>query len=81
LTKEIIQYLHVGVGFPTKALWLKAIHAGNCVSWPGLSIKTVNRHFLESGETQKRHMKGVRQGVRLTKPKLEEVKKESDGEI
>ena len=38
--KPTIWYLHGAVGFPTKALWLKAIPRGNYLSWPLINVNT-----------------------------------------
>ena len=57
LIKQAIRYLHAAVGFPMKDSWIKAIKNGNYVTWPGLTVETVNRHFLESVETQQGNMK------------------------
>jgi hypothetical protein len=38
--------------------------------FPGITAKAVNKHFLESVETQKGHMKKQRLNVRSTKQKL-----------
>ena len=51
-------------------MWVKAIRAGNYVSWPGLTIKKVNKYYPETDETPKGHMRQVRQGVRSTKEKV-----------
>ena len=64
-----VRYLHADAGFPTKATWLKSIRNGNYPTWPRLTIHNVNRHFLESEDTQKGHMWNQRQGVRSTKAK------------
>eukprot|EP00804_Cyclotella_cryptica_P015673 CCRYP_003654-RB/>CCRYP_003654-RB protein AED:0.35 eAED:0.35 QI:0/0/0/1/0/0/4/0/497 len=40
---------------------------GNLVTFPGLTPENINRHFPESDETQKGHMRQTRQGVRSTK--------------
>ena len=72
-TAEIIRYLHASAGFPTKTTWLKAIRAGNYVSWPGLTAKAVNKYFPESDETQQGHMRNVKQGIRSTKERKTET--------
>ncbi len=64
---QTIRYLHAAAGFPTKDSWIKAIKNGNYSTWPGVTAEAVNRHFPESIETQKGHMKKQRQNVRLTK--------------
>ena len=47
------------------------------MGWPGLTQESVNKHFPESDETQKGHMKSQRQGVRSTQEK-EESKNEKE---
>ena len=65
-----IRYLHAAAGFPTKDSWMKAINNGHYQSWPGLTPENVSKHFPESIETQKGHMKKQRQNVRSTKVKM-----------
>lgn len=62
-TKEVVRFLHAALGFPTKATLLTAIRHGNLVTFPGLTTATVTKHFPESDETQKGHMKQTKQGV------------------
>ncbi len=62
-----IRFLHAVAGFPTIETWLKAIKAGNYITRPGITTKTINRHFPESDETTKGHMKKQRQNVRSTR--------------
>ena len=64
---QMIKYHHAAVGYPVKDTWIKAINAGNYTTWPGLTSAAVQKHFPESDETQKGHMKKQRQGVRSTK--------------
>ena len=52
-----VQYLHTSAGFPTKVTWLKSIRNGKYLTWSLLTIKNVNRHFPESEDTQKGHMR------------------------
>ena len=66
-TKEVVRFLHAALGFPTKATLLTAIRNGNLVTFPALNVSNVTKHFPESDETQKGHMKQVKQGVRSTK--------------
>jgi hypothetical protein len=58
-----IRFHHAAAGFPMKETWLKAIKAGNYLTWPGVTAKTVNRHFPKSEETTQGHMKKQRQNV------------------
>jgi len=73
---EMIRYYHAAAGFPTKRTWLSAIKCGNFVSWPGLTVDAARKHFPESEETQKDHMRTQPQGLRSTKirmvPEVEE---------
>ena len=74
--EHTIRYLHASAGYPTKETWLKAIRQphSSYSTWPLVNVKNVNKHFPESEETQKGHMKSQRQGVRSTKitPKKQE---------
>lgn len=67
LIARVIGYLHAAVGFPTCNTWLKAIANGHYISWPGITVNNVRKHFPESVETQKGHTKKQRQNVRSTK--------------
>jgi hypothetical protein len=66
-TKEVVGFLHAALGYPTKATLLTAIRKGFLSSFPALNIANVTKHFPESDETQKGHMKQTKQGVRSTK--------------
>ncbi len=59
---QTIKYLHAAAGYPTEDTWIKAIKAGNYISWPGLTATAARKHFPKSDETQKGHMKRQRQG-------------------
>ncbi len=50
---QAIKYLHAAEGFPTKDTWVKAIKYGNYVSWPGLTIDAVNKHFPDPSKHNK----------------------------
>ncbi len=64
---QSIKYLHATAGFPVKERWIIAIQVGNYVTWPGLTAATVRKHFPDSDEMQKGHMKKQRQRVRSTR--------------
>ncbi len=70
LIPQTIRYLHAAAGFPTKDPWIKVIKHRNYAMFPGITAKAVNKHFLESVETQKGHMKKQHQNVRSTKQKI-----------
>jgi hypothetical protein len=64
---QTIKYHHTSAGYPVEDSWIKGIHAGNYTTWPGLTSAAVQKHFPESDEMQKGHMKWQPQGVRSTK--------------
>ena len=71
---EHVKYLHAALGFPTRETWLAATRAGFLTSWPGLNVTTINKHFPESDETQKGHMKHQRKNLRSTKRPIVDAK-------
>jgi hypothetical protein len=54
---QTIKYLHTAAEYPVEETWTKAINAGKYSTWPGLTTATVRKHFPESDETKKGHMK------------------------
>eukprot|EP00956_Cyclotella_meneghiniana_P007409 scaffold10112_cov34-Cyclotella_meneghiniana.AAC.2 len=56
-TKEVVRFLHAALGFPTKATLLTAAKKGNLITFPGLTPENITKHFPESDETQKGHMR------------------------
>ncbi len=64
---QMIKYLHAAAGYSVKDTLVKAINAGNYTTWPGLTATAVRKHFPESNETQKRHMKHQQQGLGSTR--------------
>jgi len=74
--QQSVKYLHAAAGFPVKDEWLKAVQAGNYVTWPGLMAAAVWKHCPDSDETQKGHMKKQRHGVRSTRRKDESTTQE-----
>ena len=47
-TAAAIRYLHAAAGYPVKETWIKAIKRGHYVSWPGLTVDAVNKHFPDA---------------------------------
>ena len=68
-SRQSLMYFHATTGFPTKETFMDAVRAGNYATWSGLTTTLISKHFPDSDETQKGHMKGQRKGVRLTKVK------------
>jgi len=68
-SRQSLMYFHAAAGFPTKESCTDAVQAGNYATWPGLTTTLISKHFPDSNETQKGHMKGQRKGVRSTKVK------------
>jgi hypothetical protein len=56
--QQTMLYYHAAVGFPTKETFLDAVQAEIYATWPGLMTQLINKHFPNSDETQKGHMKG-----------------------
>ena len=52
-----IRYLHAAAGFQTKSTCIKSICNRNCLTWPLITVTNVQKHFPESEETQKGHMR------------------------
>jgi hypothetical protein len=66
-TKEVVRFFHAALGNPNQATLLSAAQHGNLVTFPNLTPQNISRHFPESDETQKGHMKQTKQGARSTK--------------
>jgi len=62
-TKQTAMWYHAAAGWPEKEPLIDAIRKGNYATWPGLTVNMMNRHYPESTETKKGHMKGARQGI------------------
>ena len=68
---NLIQYLHQAAFSPPKATLLKALHKNQFVTWPGLTVKAVQKYLPElSPATDKGHMKRQKLGIRSTKEKI-----------
>ena len=65
--KQTARWYHAAAGFPEEATFIEAIRKGNYSTWPGLNVTMMSKHFPESIETKKGHMKGARQGIRSSK--------------
>ena len=59
----LVYYLHIAAEFPTKSMWLEAIRARICVTWPGFTHSNTSKYFLESIEIIKSLMVQPQQGV------------------
>jgi hypothetical protein len=67
ITQQSLLYHHILVGFPPKETFLAAVQAENYAMWPSLTTTLIRKHFTDSDETHKGHMKGQRKGVQSTK--------------
>ena len=64
--------MHAAAGFPVKETWKRVVWAGNYTTWPGLSVKSIQKYFPDDAEeTLKGYMRGQRQGFRSTKERRE----------
>jgi hypothetical protein len=70
--EQVVAWYHAAAGYPTKTTWIKAIEAGFYATWPLLTAKAVKKHYPETKETPKGHMKRVKSGVRSTKEQVQE---------
>jgi hypothetical protein len=70
--EQVVAWYHAAAGYPTKTTWIKAIKAGFYTTWPQLTVKAVKKHYPETKEMPKGHMKRVKSGVRLTKEQVQE---------
>jgi hypothetical protein len=61
--------MHAVCGCPVESTWLKAIKAGNCVGWPMLNERNVQKYYPETIETAKGHLNQTRKNVHSTKAK------------
>jgi hypothetical protein len=61
--------MHTICGYPVKLTWLKAIKAGNYMSWPMLTERNVQKYYPETIETAKGHLNQTRKNAWSTKVK------------
>jgi hypothetical protein len=62
-------WYHTAAGFPPKETFIRAVCNGNYATCPKLTVQLIHKYMPDSDETAKGHLKGQRQGVRLTKQK------------
>jgi hypothetical protein len=67
--EQAIKWIHAVCGYPVKSTWLKAVKAGNYISWPMLPEHNVNKYYPETSETSKGHMNQTCKNVCSTKAK------------
>jgi hypothetical protein len=68
-TRQFLMYYHALAGFSVNETFMDAVRAKNYATWPGLTTTLISKHFPDSKEMQKGHMKGQRKGVRSTRVK------------
>ena len=68
-TEQAIKWMHAVCGYPVKSTRLKAVKAGNFVSWPLLTEKNVQKHCPLADKMAKGHMNQTCKNVRSTKAK------------
>ncbi len=71
--EALVKYFHASAGFPVKDTWLRAIKNNNYVAWPGLTYENARKYCPSADETLKGHLVQTRQGVRSTKPKVQQI--------
>ena len=65
--EALVRYMHAAVGFPVKAVWLRAIKKGNFATRPGLTYSNASKYCPQSVETLKGGMVQSSQRARPTK--------------
>ncbi len=68
-TEEATKWMHAVCGYPVKSIWLKAVKAGNHISWSLLTEQDVNKYYPKTTETPKGCMNQTRKNVQSTKSK------------
>ncbi len=66
----LVGFYHVCLGFPVKQTWLKAIKAGNCNSFDGLTYSNVARYCPDADKTIMGHLAHQQQNLCSTKPTI-----------
>ncbi len=56
-SRQTLLYFQASAGFPTKESFLVEVRAGNYATWQRLMTTLITKHFPDSDETQKGHMK------------------------
>jgi hypothetical protein len=59
--------MQAALGYTTKPMLLTAAHHNNLVTFPGIVLESINKHFLEYDETAKCHWDSKNNGVRSTR--------------
>jgi hypothetical protein len=81
-TRETFLWYHASAGFPPKENFIDAVRNGNYSTWPKLTVTLINHYYPDLDETIKGHLKGQRQGIRLTKQiALEKIIKNEEARI
>jgi len=65
--RQTFLWYHTAAGFPIKETFIKAVRNRNYATWPKLTVMLINKYMPDSDKTAKGHLKGQRQGIRLTK--------------
>jgi len=68
--KKLIEFYHKAGGHPVKKTWIPAIECGAYASWPGLTVKLVQRFLDKQEATTMGHIHVQKSGVQSTKPKI-----------
>ena len=62
-TNQAIKLMHVVSCYPVNTTWLKAVKVGNYTGCTLLTIRYVQKYYLETTETPKGHMNQTRKNV------------------
>ena len=64
--KAAVRFMHAVCGYPVKSTWLKAIRNNHYVGWPMLTVRNVEKHFLETVKRPRGHLNLQPAGTRST---------------
>jgi hypothetical protein len=65
---EQLQHLHACCFSPSKSTWLEEIQCGHFITWPGLNVDAVTKHFQPPIATTLGHLDQKRKNLQSTKP-------------
>ena len=69
---NLIQFYQGCLFSPTKRTLLDAIRSNNFITWPGLTLKNVQKYFKETVASAKGHLDQERKNLQSTKPLAEQ---------
>ena len=72
--KRLILFLHEALGCPTKSTLIKAVKKGHLATWPGLTVKRINKYIKGNIINAKGHMHMSRQSNKRSRGRRSQLK-------